>query len=155
VLVIGLLVAALALNGVRYFITWPASPKAYEEFFVAETHAGELIQRLVAQPEIQAGGYQIYVPAGAATSDVLRYLTSGIRLETFAHSRLTTPAGEHALLVDIGEQTNDPQALRLALGDGAMLLGIGPISPLSGQPEWTIYGRGPAAAQAVARAMAH
>jgi hypothetical protein len=149
---IGLLAAALTLNGVRYFVAWPSSPKAYEEFFVAETHAGELIQRLVAQPEIQAGDYQIYVPAGAATSDVLRYLTNGIQLETFAHSRLTAPAGEHALLIDIG-QTSDPQALRQALGNGATLLGAGPISPLSGKPEWTIYGRGPAATQAVARAL--
>ncbi len=56
----GLLLAALALNGVRYFVAWPHSPQAYEEFFVAETHAGELIQRLVAQPKIQADGYQIY-----------------------------------------------------------------------------------------------
>ena len=90
-IVSGLLLAALALNGARYFVAWPQSPKAYEEFFVAETHAGELIQRLVAQPEIQAGGYQIYVPASAVNNDVVRYLTSGIALETFAHSRLATP----------------------------------------------------------------
>jgi hypothetical protein len=83
----------------------------------------------------------------------VRYLTNGIRLETFAHNRLTTPAGEHALLIDIGEQPSDLQALRQALGNGATLLGSGPISPLSGKPEWTIYGRGPAAAQAVARAL--
>ncbi|MEP7190736.1 MAG: hypothetical protein ABI901_16215, partial [Roseiflexaceae bacterium] len=153
VLLMGLLLAVLILNGGRYFVAWPSAPKAYEEFFVAETHAGELIQRLAAQPEIKAGDYQIYVPAGAVTSDVLRYLTNGIRLETFSHSRLTAPAGEHALLIDIGQQTSDPQALRLALGNGATLLGAGPISPLSGRPEWTIYGRGPAAAQAVARAL--
>ncbi|MEO7913094.1 MAG: glycosyltransferase family 39 protein, partial [Roseiflexaceae bacterium] len=153
VLCIGLLLAALTLNGMRYFVGWRASPKAYEEFFVAETHAGELIQRLVAQPEIQAGSYQIYVPAGAATNDVLRYLTSGIQLETFAHSRLTTPAREHALLIDIGEQTSDPQALLRALGNGAALLGTGPISPLSGKPEWTIYGGGSTATQAVTRAL--
>jgi len=153
VLVIGLLIAALTLNGTRYFVTWPSSPKAYEEFFVAETHAGELIQRLAAQPEIKADDYQVYVPAGAVTNDVVRYLTSGIRLETFAHNRLATPAGEHALLIDIGDQTSDPQALGQALGNGATLLGSGPISPLSGKPEWTIYGRGASAAQAVARAL--
>ena len=105
---IGLLIAALALNGARYFVAWPASPQAYEEFFVAETHAGELIQRLAAQPEIQAGSYQIYVPADAIKTDVLRYLTSGIALETFAHSRLSTPAGDNALLIDIGEQSRRP-----------------------------------------------
>ena len=64
VLAIGLGPLTLTLNGVRYFVTWPNSPKAYEEFFVAETHASELIQRLVAQPEIQAGGYQIYRAGG-------------------------------------------------------------------------------------------
>jgi len=153
-LVAGLLFAALMLNGARYFVLWPQSPQAYEEFFVAETHAGELIQRLASQPEIQAGGYQIYVPASAIKSDVVRYLTSGIPLETFAHNRLSTPAGDNALLIDIGDQTDDPQALRRALGDGATLLGSGPISPLSGKPEWMIYGRSPAAAQAVARALA-
>jgi hypothetical protein len=84
----------------------------------------------------------------------VRYLTNGILLETFAHGRLTTPAGDHALLIDIGDQTSDPQALGHALGAGEALLGSGPISPLSGRPEWTIYGRGPAAAQAVARALA-
>jgi 4-amino-4-deoxy-L-arabinose transferase-like glycosyltransferase len=150
---IGLLIVALTLNGVRYFVAWPSSPKAYEEFSVAETHAGELIQRLAAQPEIQANHYQIYVPAGSVTSDVLRYLTNGIQLETFAHSRLTAPAGEHVLLIDIGEQTSNPQALRQALGNSTTVLGAGPISPLSGRPEWTIYGRGTAAAQAVARAL--
>jgi hypothetical protein len=149
----GLLIATLALNGARYFVAWPHSPQAYEEFFVAETHAGELIQRLAAQPEIQAGGYQIYVPASAIQSDVVRYLTSGVELETFAHSRLSTPAGDNALLIDIGDEPSDPQALRQALGDGVALLGSGPVSPLSGKPEWTIYGRGPAAAQAVARAL--
>jgi hypothetical protein len=153
-LVAGLLLAALALNGTRYFVTWPESPNAYEEFFVAETDAGEIIQRLVAQPEIKAGGYKIYVPANAVKNDVLLYLTSGITLETFAHSRLATPAGDRALLIDIGDQASDPQDLRQALGQGAALLGVGPISPLSGKPEWTIYGRGPAAAQAVARALA-
>jgi hypothetical protein len=150
----GLLIAALALNGARYFVVWPASPKAYEEFFVAETHAGELIQRLVAQPEIQAGGYQIYVPAGALRDDVLRYLTSGIALNTFAHNRLAVPAGDRALLIDIGDQQGDSQALRQTLGDGAALLASGPMSPLSGKPEWTLYGRGPEAAQAAARALA-
>jgi 4-amino-4-deoxy-L-arabinose transferase-like glycosyltransferase len=154
ILTAGLLIAVFALNGARYFVAWPQSPKAYEEFFVAETHAGELIQRLAAQPEIRAGSYQIYVPASALQNDVVRYLTSGIPLETFAHNRLATPAGDHALLIDIGEQASDPQALRQALGDGAVLLGSGPISPLSGGPEWTIYGRGPAAAQAVAQALA-
>jgi hypothetical protein len=150
----GLLLAALALNGVRYFVAWPKSPQAYEEFLVADTHAGEVIQQLVAEPEIQAGGYQIYVPASAIKSDVFRYLTSGVSLATFAHGRLATPAGDHALLIDFGEQTSDPQNLRQALGDGAALLGTGPISPLSGKPEWTIYGRGQATAQAVARALA-
>ena len=94
------------------------------------------------------------MPAGAVSNDVVRYLTSGIALETFAHSRLSTPAHDNALLIDFGDQTDDPQALRRALGDGAALLRSGPISPLSGKPEWTIYGRGPAAAQAVARALA-
>jgi 4-amino-4-deoxy-L-arabinose transferase-like glycosyltransferase len=150
----GLLLVALALNGVRYFVIWPGSPQAYEEFSVAETHASELIRRLVAQPEIQIGGYQIYVPASAAQHDVVRYLASGIALETFAHGQLSTPAGQHALLIAIGDQTADSQALRDALGDGAALLGSGPISPLSGKPEWMIYGRGAAAAQAVARALA-
>ncbi len=94
------------------------------------------------------------MPASAVQSEVVRYLTSGVALETFAHSRLSTPAGDNALLIDIGDEPSDPQALRQALGDGAALLGSGPISPLSGKPEWTIYGRGPAAAQAVARALA-
>ena len=150
----GLLFAALMLNGARYFVAWPHSPQAYEEFFVAETHASELIQRLAAQPAIQAGSYQIYVPANALNSDVVRYLTNGVALETFAHNRLSAPAGDNALLIDIDDQSDDPQALRRALGDGAALLGTGPISPLSGKPEWTIYGRGAAAAQAVARAVA-
>jgi hypothetical protein len=57
------------------------------------------------------------------------------------------PTDDHVLLIDIGDQASDPQDLRHALGDGAALLGTGPISPLSGKPEWTIYGRGPAAAQ--------
>jgi hypothetical protein len=150
----GLLITVLVLNGVRYFVIWPGSPQAYQEFSVAETHASEFIRRLAAQPEIQAGGYQIYVPASATQHDVVRYLTSGIALETFAHGQLSTPAGEHALLIDIGDQTGDSQALHDALGDGAALLGSGPISPLSGKPEWMIYGRGAAAAQAVARALA-
>jgi 4-amino-4-deoxy-L-arabinose transferase-like glycosyltransferase len=149
----GLLVAALALNGARYFVAWPASPKAYEEFSAAETSAGQIIQRLAAQPEIQAGGYQIYVPDSAARTDVLRYLTSGLALDTFAHGQLARPAGDRALLIDIGDQPGDPQALRQALGEGAAMLGVGPISPLSGRPEWTIYGRGPEAAQAVERAL--
>ena len=141
-------------NGINDANAVSRSPKAYEEFVVAETHAGEIIQRLVAQPEIQAGGYKIYVPASAVKSDVLRYMTSEITLATFAHSRLTTPAGDLAALIDIGDQTSDPQDLRHALGDGAALLGSGPISPFSGKPEWTIYGRGPAVVQAVARALA-
>jgi hypothetical protein len=148
------LLAALVFNSTRYFVAWPSSPQAYEEFFVAETHAGEVIQRLAAQPEIQAGSYQIYVPAGTASSEVLHYLTNGIQLKTFAHNQLSAPAGDHALLLDIGDQASDPQALRQALGRSAALLVAGPISPLSGKPEWAIYGRDPAAAQAVARALA-
>ncbi|HEU5098638.1 MAG TPA: hypothetical protein VFU22_06445, partial [Roseiflexaceae bacterium] len=150
----GLLLATLALNGARYFLAWPASPKAYEEFLVAETHAGELIQHLAAQPEIAASRYQIYVPADAAQNDVLRYLTSGIVLNTFDQNHLATPAGDRALLIDIGDQPVAPAGLSTLLGDGAAALASGPISPLTGRPEWTIYGRGPDAAQAVARALA-
>jgi hypothetical protein len=149
----GLLGAILALNGARYFVAWPASPKAYEEFLVAETHAGELIQRLAAQPEVGASRYQIYVPADAAQTDVLRYLTSGIALHTFEAGRVAIPAGERALLIDIGDQPGAPEAITAALGDGAAALASGPVSPLSGYPEWTIYGRGPEAAQAVARTL--
>jgi 4-amino-4-deoxy-L-arabinose transferase-like glycosyltransferase len=153
-LIAGLLVIVLALNGARYFVAWPASPKAYEEFLVPETHAGELIQRLAAQPQIRAGSYQIYVPADAAQTDVLRYLTSGITLHAFDPNRLAIPPGEPALLIDVGERLSAPEAITAALGDGAAPLASGPISPLTGQPEWAIYGRGPEAAQAVAHALA-
>jgi hypothetical protein len=149
----GLLVAALVLNGARYFVAWPASLKAYEEFLVPETHAGEIIQRLAAQPEIRGSQLQIYVPADAAQTDVLRYLTSGIALHTFEPSRLGLAAGEHALLIEIGDQLRTPEAIIAALGDGATQLASGPISPLSGQPEWAIYGRGPDATRVVAQAL--
>lgn len=154
VLIAGLLVAALALNGARYFVAWPASPKAYEEFSVAETHAGELIQRLAAQPEIRGGQLQIYVPAEAAQTDVLRYLSNGIALHSFEYGRLALPAGEQVLLIEIGDQASTPEAVAAALGSGAGQIASGPVSPLSGRAEWVIYGRGPDAAQAVAQALA-
>jgi hypothetical protein len=148
---VGLLVAALGLNGARYFVAWPATPKAYEEFFVAETHIGEVVQRLSQQPELRANGYRIFLPAGASRNEVLRYLTTGIDLGTFADGQLPAAEGDRALLIDYGGQQ---PAARRALGADTVLLGAGPISPLTGLPEFEVYGRGDEARPAVERALA-
>jgi hypothetical protein len=147
---LGLLTGALALNVTRYFVTWPAAPKAYEEFFVAETHLGEVVQRLASEPGLQASGYRIFVPESAAKSDVLRYLTTGIELRTFGDAPQATLASERSLLID----DSDQQAADRLIGHDMELLGSGPISPLTGRPEFAIYGRGAEARQAVARALA-
>jgi 4-amino-4-deoxy-L-arabinose transferase-like glycosyltransferase len=149
VLGLGLLMVALALNLTRYFVTWPAAPKAYEEFFVAETHLGEVVQRLAGEAGQQASNYRIFVPRSAAKSDVLRYLTTGIELGTFEDERQATPAGKRSLLIVEGDQ----EAAGKLIGRDMELLGAGPISPLTGRPEFAIYGRGAEARQAVARAL--
>jgi 4-amino-4-deoxy-L-arabinose transferase-like glycosyltransferase len=149
----GLLIVAVALNVTRYFVVWPAAPKAYEEFFVAETHIGEVAQRLAAMPDVQAYGYRIFVPKSAARNDVLRYLTTGIEIGTFADDRAATQASDGSLLIAVVEQQEDQLAARRLLGDDIAPLGTGPISPLTGKPEFVIYGRGTQAQQVVARAL--
>jgi 4-amino-4-deoxy-L-arabinose transferase-like glycosyltransferase len=148
-------VAVLALNGLRYFVIWPATPKAYEEFYVADTHIGEVTQLLARAPDLSAKGYRIFLPAEPHDDDVLGYLTSGVDVGTFDGQALSQAPGDHALLIVYGDLSAAAAAqARQALGPGGSELGTGPLSPLSGRPEFVIYGRGPEAARAVDQTLA-
>jgi len=148
---LGLLACVLALNGWRYFVAWPATPPAYLEFYVGQTHIGEAAQQLARAPELNR--YQVFVSANLDDSDVIDYLTFGSDVRKFDGSRLWLGPGDQALLILRGNRPADDQARRI-LGAGALMIGEGPRSPVSGRPEFVIYARDAAAAPAVARVLA-
>jgi 4-amino-4-deoxy-L-arabinose transferase-like glycosyltransferase len=153
-IVVGAL-ALLALNGVRYFIIWPAQPQVYAQFYVPDTHIGMLAQRLAHDSGLVANHYQLFIPIHPGSDEILEYLTSDISVGRFDGRALSEPPGEHALLITYGDMSQDRIAhtARL-LGPGAVELGTGPRSPVTGRPEFIIYGRNAADAPAVSHLLA-
>lgn len=148
------IVTVLLLNGLRYFVAWPAAPGVYSQFYVADTRIGELAARLSGEREIATGAYRLFVPSLREDGDVLRYLTYGLPVQTFAGGELSATPGELALLVARGECAADGLAsTALALGPGTKLLAAGPPVPTSGCPEFLVYGRGPEARRILDRAL--
>jgi 4-amino-4-deoxy-L-arabinose transferase-like glycosyltransferase len=149
---VGLVLGLLALNGWRYFVAWPATLPAYEEFYVADTHIGEAAQRLASAPELAAGHYHVFVFGARGDNDVLDYLTSDAAIGMVDGDHLSVQPGDQPLLIMHGDRPTADQAQRI-LGNDVTLLAMGPRSPTSDQPEFVIYGRG-AAAQAVTSVLA-
>jgi 4-amino-4-deoxy-L-arabinose transferase-like glycosyltransferase len=142
----------LVLNSWRYFVAWPATLPAYQEYDVANTHIGAVAQQLASSPELVSGQYHVFIYTTSDDNDVLNYLMSGFSIQTTKGDPLSLPAGEQPLLIMRGNRPTADQAHGI-LGDGATLIGTGPRSPISGQPEFIIYGRG-APAQAVTSELA-
>lgn len=152
VLAMGVLVSMVALNGVRYFVVWPAAPRVAEEFYVADTQMGEMIQRVVQTPEFAAGAYQIFVPSDAIDNAVVPYLDWGIALGRFDGKQLSEPPGAQALVFMYGDAPAETQAAALRLlGPQALIVGQGPQATPSAPPAFVIYGRGADVREMVAR----
>jgi 4-amino-4-deoxy-L-arabinose transferase-like glycosyltransferase len=150
----GLLLCVLALNSWRYFVAWPATTGAYHEFYVADTHIGEVVQRLTKSADAPATGYQIFLPQARGENEVLDYLTYGIGVRSFVKGRATATQCGGAVLIAYGEKPDaDMQQARRVLGSSAMIIGTGPRSPLDGRPEFVLYGCDPAMRLVVARAL--
>ncbi|KPV52287.1 hypothetical protein SE17_16385 [Kouleothrix aurantiaca] len=147
-----LLLGILALNGVRYFLIWPALPSTYEQFYIAETHIGDLAQRLARDPAVQSQATRLYVPTGPSTDEMVQYLTAELPVGGFDGAALTPAPGPSALLIAYGDNPKvPPERAAQALGPGAQQLALGPRSPLTGNPEYVLYGLGDAAAQIARR----
>jgi hypothetical protein len=150
----GLLACALALNAWRYYVTWPASTGAYHEFYVADTHIGEFVQRLSSAAGSSAQGYQIFLPQAHGENEVLDYLTYGLPVRSFVKGRATASQCSGSLLIAYGLQPEaDLQQARRVLGPSALIVGSGPRSPLDGRPEFTIYSCDATARPSVAQAL--
>jgi 4-amino-4-deoxy-L-arabinose transferase-like glycosyltransferase len=150
----GLLLCVLALNSWRYFVTWPATTGAYHEFYVADTHIGEVVQRLASAADSSATGYQIFLPQARGDNEVLDYLTYGIAVHSAAKGRTVATQCGSALLIAYGVQSAiDMQQAYRVLGLSAMIVGVGPRSPIDGRPEFVIYGCDATARPFVARAL--
>jgi 4-amino-4-deoxy-L-arabinose transferase-like glycosyltransferase len=150
----GLLMCVLALNTWRYFVTWPATTGAYHEFYVADTHIGEVVQRLASTAGSPATGYQIFLPQARGDNEVLDYLTYGIAVHSFVKGRAVATQCGGALLIAYDIQpAADMQQARRVLGPSAMIVGAGPHSPLDGRPEFVIYSCDATARPFVTRAL--
>ena len=143
-------VAALAINAARYFVLWPASPGAYREFYVADTHMGEVARALARMPDLEAAGYRVFVQIRSGTDDVVSYLIGDTGVGTYDGRSLSAPPGARALLIaKASSQIDTDERARQLLGANARRLGVGPSSPTSGRPEFVVYGDGELAARAV------
>lgn len=150
-----LLAGILLLNGVRYFVVWPALRSTYEQFYIAETHIGNLAQRLARDPAVQSQATRLYVPTGPSADEMVQYLTADLPVGGFDGAALTPAPGPSALLLAYGDNPKvPPERAAQALGPGAQQLAIGPRSPLTGNPEYVLYGLGGDAAQIAQRALA-
>jgi 4-amino-4-deoxy-L-arabinose transferase-like glycosyltransferase len=150
----GLLLCVLALNSWRYFVTWPATTGAYHEFYVADTHIGQVVQRLTSSTDAPPTGYEIFLPQARGENEVLDYLTYGLGVRSFVKGRATATQCGGALLIAYGEKPDDDmQQARRVLGSSAMIIGAGPRSPLDGRPEFVLYSCDPAMRLVVAHAL--
>jgi len=149
---LGLIGCLLTVNSWRYFVAWPATLPAYQEYDVANTHIGAVAQQLASSPALIADHYRVFIYTTSDDNDVLNYLMSGFPIQTAKADRLLLPAGERPLLIMRGNRPTADQANHI-LGDSTTLIATGPRSPVSGQPEFVIYGRG-APGQAVTSELA-
>jgi hypothetical protein len=146
-------VCVLALNTWRYFVAWPATTGAYNAFYVADTHIGEVVQRIARSADLPAQSYQIFLPQTRGDNDVLDYLTYGIAVHSSAKGRAAAQCGG-ALLFAYGIQPSaDMQQAHRVLGPDVMIVGQGPRSPLDGRPEFVVYGCDATLRPFVARAL--
>ncbi len=150
----GLIICVLVLNTWRYFVSWPATTGAYHEFYVADTHIGEIVQHLASNADLSSAGYQIFLPQARGDNEVLDYLTYGIAVHSSAKGRVVAAQCSRSLLIAYGIQpASDMQQARRVLGPGAMIIGAGPRSPLDGRPEFVVYGCDATTRPFVARAL--
>jgi 4-amino-4-deoxy-L-arabinose transferase-like glycosyltransferase len=148
-----LLLCVLALNSWRYYVTWPATADAYDAFYVADTHIGEVVQRIARSAGSSANGYEIFLPKVRGDNEVLDYLTHGIAVRSSAKGRAAAQCGRAVLFAYGKEPAADLRQARRVLGPGALIVGQGPRSPIDGRAEFVVYGCDPTLRPFVARAL--
>src|SRR4029079_7200492 len=89
----GVLVCVRALSTWRYFVTGPATTGAYHAFYVADTHIGEVVQRLASIAGSSVKGYQIFLPQARGDNEVLDFLTYGMAVHSSAKGRAAALCG--------------------------------------------------------------
>lgn len=156
-LVVGLssvvLLTSLALNTWLYFYQMPRDARVQAAFDTSETAMGRVALAAARADDPALRAVRVFVPAGARTSDVLRFLTAGAPVGFFAAETglSAPPAGQALLLLPAGASDELRAAAVAALGPGAHELA--PPRDPSGAPVVLAYGVGQDAARLLEAAL--
>ncbi len=137
-----ILAVSLAFNTWLYFDVMPHDPAVYREFDLIETAMGRAARApaISSDPEMQA--VQVYLDRRVAGSDVVRFLTTGLRIGVFDGAQLSQPAGRSALVLLLPDAAATERAAALAaLGPSAREL-VAPCFPDGKAPLFIAYGVG-------------
>ncbi|MCG8347910.1 MAG: glycosyltransferase family 39 protein [Chloroflexales bacterium] len=146
------LVGSFIFNTRLYFGQMARDPGVYSNFDIVETAMSRVARTpsITNDPDLQK--VQVYLPERSLENDTIRYLTSGINVQTFNGANLSSPPGSQALvLLPPDSPPEDHESVRQALGPTARSLDAPPVLPDGAGPIFYAYGIGEAAERLLVR----
>jgi 4-amino-4-deoxy-L-arabinose transferase-like glycosyltransferase len=146
------LAGSLIFNTWLYFVQMARDPGVYSSFDIVETAMSRVarLPTITDDPDLQK--VQVYLPEQSLTYDTVRYLTSGITVQTFNGVNLSPPPGSQALvLLPPDALPEDHESVLKALGPTARALDAAPVLPGGEEPIFYAYGVGEAAERLLVR----
>ncbi len=152
-LAVGFLAGSLLFNTWLYFGQMAHDPAVYNEFYPAETAMARIARAPSTTDDPALRAVQVFLPRDVARTDTVRFLTSGLRVETFDGTRFSTPPGDQVLVL-VSRETEYLQEVPPALlatlplpGAEAMLIAVTPRYLQRTQPLFQAYALGDDAAR--------
>ncbi len=96
---VGFLAGSLLFNTWLYFGQMAHDPAVYNEFYPAETAMARIARAPSATDDPALQAVQVFLPRDVARTDTVRFLTSGLRVETFDGTWFSTPPGDQVLVL--------------------------------------------------------
>ncbi|WP_165774530.1 glycosyltransferase family 39 protein [Candidatus Viridilinea mediisalina] len=129
--------ALIVLNAGLYFVLMPPQVGVYLVFYPVQSQMGVYMRSLADEERLPP---QIFVGDGLPQDPVFAFLTTGIPVETFAGSQLSTPAEPGAIFILSGYFLEDDLAnLAPILGPQPEPIKLGPTFPDGSRRTFYVY----------------
>jgi hypothetical protein len=132
---------ALGLNALSYFVTSPGNPGVWQAFYPIQTQIGAYL-RGVAQEHGAQELQHVYLKEAIVDNTVTAYLLHGLRVQTFDGAKFSSAPTRDALFVLSGySYQQDAVTLAAYLGPAPVPILIGPLLPDGTTPSFVVYAR--------------
>ena len=129
-------VVAAALNAWTYFVAMPIDPRVWGASYPVETQMGVFVRGL-AETRGVSRLRDVLVPGEVARSEVFRYLTDGLVVQTFEEGEPPPAVPKGSLVLLPGDRGGQPPPVGAFRERGAVPTVFGPPFPGLGTPSFT------------------